>query len=143
MGQSPGRWEQLSRQLYRSQRSLDRHDPLHTHKPRRTGFESHATTQRVTRTTQQIMQIQNNLTLQFSIKINKTPNILKTESRPWPTGLRRTAFKLIQHVAALVRSPVVRDFSTSVWDGCQPSIVRNLGSYLFVILVLIQKANNG
>ena len=33
------------------------------------------------------------------------------------------------------------EFSVSVWDWCQPSIMRSLGSYWFVAAILVWKAN--
>ena len=34
--------------------------------------------------------------------------------------------------------PTGEEFSASVWDQCQPSVVNNLGSYVFLGVILIQ-----
>ena len=41
------------------------------------------------------------------------------------TRFRVRNFKFVLRNAALVQSPVREDFLVSVWDWCQPSIVRN------------------
>ena len=44
---------------------------------------------------------------------------------------------------ALYQSLVVEEFSVRVWDQCQPSIMRNLGSNWFVMVIPVKKASNG
>ena len=39
--------------------------------------------------------------------------------------------------AVLARTPVVNEFSASLWNRYLPSIVKNFGSYRFVVAILI------
>ena len=50
------------------------------------------------------------------------PGLLDTRFTKW-------CFKFMLWDVALVRSSMEGEFSGSVWDRCQPSIVRNLGGY--------------
>ena len=45
--------------------------------------------------------------------------------------------------AALFRSTAMEELSASVWDRCQHSIVKNLGTYTFEVAIPVQKFNNG
>ena len=62
---------------------------------------------------------------------------------PGPQVVRSKAycFQLVPWEVALTRYPVWEEFSTSVWDECQHSILINIGSYWFVAIIPIYKSN--
>ena len=47
---------------------------------------------------------------------------------PW-SCVKAYCFELILRVAALIQSPVGKQFSVCLWNRYQSGIVRNLGSY--------------
>ena len=58
------------------------------------------------------------------------------------SGLRRYYLEVVLRDAALVRSPVGEESSTSVWGRCKSSIVMNLVIYCIVAVNPIQKTNS-
>ena len=67
------------------------------------------------------------------VKKKKLASLLTHQCRS--RGIKARCFELLLRDAAQVRSPVGDEFSASVWDRCQPCIVRNLSSYWFIIPV--------
>ena len=73
--------------------------------------------------------------------INNNPYTI-TVPTPWLRSLKACCFELILRNAALVWFSVGEEFSANVWDQCQPSNVKDLGSCWFLTVVPTQKVNN-
>ena len=62
---------------------------------------------------------------------------------PLLTRFKVYCFELILCDVALVRSAVCEEFSASVSDQFQPTIVNELSCYWFVVVISVWKASNG
>ena len=51
------------------------------------------------------------------------------------TKFEAFCFEGVLSDAALVRSLVGKKFLANVWDQCHPSIIGNLGSYSFIVVI--------